>query len=98
MVALPMVALDSRSHDNSFPNSTAMAGHTMGGAYCECYEPGCICEAVATPPAPIRPKLNPTEVPGQPDSLDPAPESDSDLGIGMLLGALLLALLLRIMN
>lgn len=98
MFAVPILTSTSRSHDYPFPNATAIAGHTMGGAYCDCGTPDCICDAVEAPPAPVRPKFYQTEVGGQPDSLDPTPEPESDLGVELLFGALLLALLLRILN
>jgi hypothetical protein len=98
MFVLPMLTSNSLSPDNTFLNATAMAGHTTNGAYCECGSPDCICDLGETPPDDIRSDPDQNDIPGQPDSLDPTPDSDSGLGVGMLFGALLLALLFRMMS
>jgi hypothetical protein len=68
-----------------------MAGHTVAGAYCDCGTVGCIydCDNYQE----IR-EENPTqpEVPGQ---TSPEETQDSDLGVSLMFGALLIALLLR---
>ena len=98
MLALPLLTSNSRSENYTFPNGIAMAGHTLTGAYCECGSTDCICDAVEVPLSPTRPKFYQTEVPGQPNPQAPIPESNSDLGVEILFGALLLALLLRLVS
>ena len=97
MFALPLFTSNSRNENHTFPNGIAMAGHTLTGAYCECGDVECICGAVEVP-APTRPKFYQNEIPGQPDSPNPTPEPASDLGVEILFGALLLALLLRLIS
>jgi hypothetical protein len=48
--ALPLAAASTRNGTIGSPYSTiAYAGRTLGGGYCDCPSPGCICEPGEAP-------------------------------------------------
>jgi hypothetical protein len=73
--------------------SVALAGHILGGGWCECGSPGCICD-----PGEIHGLRTATPTTTQPvdeNPVDRTSSSSADLGSGMLAFALALLLWFR---
>jgi hypothetical protein len=90
MFALPFLVAQNRSLGSATPfASVVLAGHTMGGSWCECGTASCICDSGEIKGL----QLTPTSTqPVDEKTVDPTSASDQALSSGMM--ALALALLL----
>ncbi|HLG15403.1 MAG TPA: hypothetical protein VJH03_13005 [Blastocatellia bacterium] len=89
MAVLPFLAESalSRGAQPARPfASTALAGHSSMGGYCDCGSPGCVCDPGDVPPT-GNAALPADNVPAG-DSVDQSPAPGADPTPGMLLIAL----------